>query len=190
VFDYSRTPFSANGRITVVPSRADAHRGMMAIGALLAPCALGRGGVNRIKREGDGRTPAGRFHLLSVWYRPDRWTRPVSALPTLALTPDMGWCDDPGDRRYNRPVRLPLTASHERLWRDDHLYDVMIVLDHNTSPVRTHAGSAIFLHLAAPDFRPTEGCVAVTAPFMRRLLARARPGAYVDIGWACAPVGR
>jgi L,D-peptidoglycan transpeptidase YkuD (ErfK/YbiS/YcfS/YnhG family) len=83
---------------------------------------------------------------------------------------DDGWCDAPDDRNYNRQVRLPYPASSETLWRDDHLYDVVIVLGHNQRPRRRGVGSAVFLHIAAGDFRPTAGCVAVSAADMRRLL--------------------
>ena len=148
---------------------------------MTVPCALGRCGIRRRKCEGDGVTPAGRFGLVAAFYRPDRGRRPQTALPLAPLRPDSGWCDDPADRCYNRPVRLPFPASHEPLWRDDHLYDVLVVLDYNLAPPRRGAGSAIFLHLAAPGFAPTAGCVAVTAAAMRRLLARAGPGTEIDI---------
>lgn len=159
-----------------------ATRGRLTLGPLTVPCAVGRSGVSRRKREGDGATPAGCFRLLCVLYRADRIARPLTALPVRALAADDGWCDDPGHHRYNRPVRLPFAASHERLWRDDHLYDVVVVLDHNRRPRARGLGSAVFFHLARPDFAPTEGCVAVTLPAMRRLLAHVRCGATMRIG--------
>jgi L,D-peptidoglycan transpeptidase YkuD (ErfK/YbiS/YcfS/YnhG family) len=165
----------------MVPSAADKARGLIVAAGLGIPCALGRRGVARRKREGDGATPAGRLDLLTVLYRPDRIARPATALPVMPLTPDAGWCDDPGDRRYNRPVRLPYAASHERLWRDDGLYDVVVVLDYNFRRPRPGTGSAIFLHIAAPDFSPTEGCVALGLTAMRRLLARAGPGTWLEV---------
>lgn len=181
---------SGNGRLAadsplstlrVASTGRDPTRGMLVAGGLAVLCALGRGGIHRAKREGDGVTPAGRWGLVSVFYRPDRVTRPRTGLPVAPLSPASGWCDDPADRRYNRPVRLPFPASHERLWRADRLYDLLVVLDHNlVHPVRG-AGSAIFLHLAAPDFSPTAGCVAVSEAAMRRLLARSGPGTVLDI---------
>lgn len=168
--------------IRVMATAGDRRRGVLAAGGLRVPCALGRSGIRRDKHEGDGATPAGAFRLVAVLYRADRVRRPRTALPATALRPDSGWCDDPADRRYNRPVRLPCAASHERLWRDDHLYDLVVVIDHNLArPVRG-AGSAVFLHLAAPDFAPTAGCVAITAAAMRRLLARCGPRSRVTIG--------
>jgi L,D-peptidoglycan transpeptidase YkuD (ErfK/YbiS/YcfS/YnhG family) len=168
-------------RIMLASSAADTARGLMVAESLRIPCALGRSGIVRQKREGDGATPAGRLGLVAVLYRPDRLRRPATALPVTPLAPDAGWCDDPGDRRYNRPVRLPCGARHERLWRDDGLYDVVVVLDHNLKRPQPGAGSAIFLHIAAPDFAATEGCVAVSMTDMRRLLARAGPGTWLDV---------
>ena len=157
------------------------HGTLVAAPRMTVPCALGGSGIRQRKREGDGVTPAGRFGLVAAFYRPDRLRRPQTTLPLEPLRLDSGWCDDPGDRRYNRPVRLPCPASHERLWRDDHLYDLLVVLDYNLARPRRGAGSAIFLHLAAPGFAPTAGCVAVTDAAMRRLLARAGPGSEIII---------
>jgi len=140
---------------TVLGLSAAATRGVVRLGGLAFPCALGRSGRSVRKREGDGATPVGRWRLLGVLYRSDRGRRPSTRLPVRPIAPDDGWCDAPGDRNYNRPVKLPYTAGHERLWRDDRLYDLCVVLDYNLSnPVR-NAGSAIFLHLAAPGFAPT-----------------------------------
>ena len=137
-------------------------------------CALGRSGIRRDKREGDGTTPAGRFPLRRVLYRADRLDRPVTRLPCRALAPDDGWCDDPADANYTRPVKTPYEASHEALWRDDHLYDVIVVLNHNDDPIVPELGSAIFLHVAAPDFAATAGCVALPLPDLLALLAEAK----------------
>jgi L,D-peptidoglycan transpeptidase YkuD (ErfK/YbiS/YcfS/YnhG family) len=135
------------------------------------PCALGRGGIVRVKREGDGGTPAGIHRLVGVLYRPDRLGRPATRLPVAPIRRNDGWCDDPLDRRYNRPVPLPFGASHERLWRDDNLYDIVVILDYNLARPVANRGSAIFLHLAGTGFAPTAGCVAVAAETMRRLLS-------------------
>lgn len=145
-------------------------------------CALGRGGVRRDKREGDGATPLGCFHLRRVLYRPDRLPPPATALPVRALTPDDGWCDDPADPRYNHPVRRPYPASHEQLWREDGLYDVIVVLGHNDDPVIPGHGSAVFLHVARPDFSPTAGCIAMALPDLLNLLRHCGPGSLICIG--------
>ncbi len=135
-------------------------------------CALGRGGIRQDKREGDGATPVGRFPLRQVLYRADRLPEPPRCgLPSRPIGPDDGWCDDPADLRYNRPVPLPCPARHERLWRDDTLYDAVVVLGHNDAPPVPNLGSAIFLHVAKPGYLPTEGCVALTLPDLLALLA-------------------
>lgn len=146
-------------------------------------CALGRGGVVPAaeKREGDGASPAGVWPIRAVLYRPDRVPAPETALPISAIAPDDGWCDAAGDPAYNRPVKLPYPASAERMWRDDRLYDLVVVLGHNDDPPIAGAGSAIFLHLAKPDYAPTEGCVAVAGADMAVFLAEARPGDAVEI---------
>lgn len=148
-----------------------------------APCALGRAGVAPAahKREGDGATPAGDWPLRRVLYRPDREPPPNSALPCAAIAPNDGWCDAPADPAYNRPVALPYPASAERMWRDDHLYDLVVVLGHNDDPSVPGAGSCIFLHLAHPDLRPTEGCIAVARETMLALLAAAAEGDALEI---------
>lgn len=138
--------------------------------------ALGRNGVNAVKREGDGVTPAGRFRLRAVYYRADREAAPQTGLPVWAIDPGDGWCDAPADPLYNRPVSLPYAASCEHLWRKDGLYDLLVVLGHNDRPVAPGAGSAIFLHVAADGFAPTAGCVALAIADLRRLIAAARLG--------------
>jgi L,D-peptidoglycan transpeptidase YkuD (ErfK/YbiS/YcfS/YnhG family) len=139
-------------------------------------CAIGEAGIRQDKREGDGATPAGVFTLRRILWRPDRLTRPASGLPAERIDPADGWCDDPADPLYNRPVRLPHAASHERLWRNDGLYDVIVVLGHNDDPVVPGLGSAIFLHVAGADFRPTAGCVALLLSDLLAMLAAAGPG--------------
>jgi L,D-peptidoglycan transpeptidase YkuD (ErfK/YbiS/YcfS/YnhG family) len=160
----------------------DARRGIFCTDTVQIPCALGRGGISRHKREGDGATPAGRLVLVRGWYRADRLPRPVTALPLRPLDPDDGWCDDPADRNYNRPVALPYAASHERLWRADGLYDVVIELGWNARPRVPGRGSAIFLHIAGEGLAPTEGCIALARNDLLHLLPRLRPGGAVMVG--------
>ncbi|HEY7900454.1 MAG TPA: L,D-transpeptidase family protein [Caulobacteraceae bacterium] len=144
----------------------------------LMRCAFGTAGVvpGGAKREGDGATPAGLWALRRLLWREDRAEPPRTRLPMRRLEPDDGWCDAPGDLAYNRPVRLPYGASAEALWRDDRLYDLLVVLGYNDDPVVAGAGSAIFLHLARPDFGPTQGCVALGAADLLHVLELARPG--------------
>jgi L,D-peptidoglycan transpeptidase YkuD (ErfK/YbiS/YcfS/YnhG family) len=123
-------------------------------------CALGRGGVSRDKREGDGATPAGAWKMRRLLYRADRIERPPTPLPVSAIGADDGWCDAPRDANYNRQIRLPYPASAETLYRADCVYDLIVPLGYNDAPIVAGAGSAIFLHVAQPDFAATEGCVA------------------------------
>lgn len=146
-------------------------------------CAVGRGGAvgAERKREGDGATPIGRWTMRRVLYRPDRGGRPATALTTLALASDDGWCDDPAHVAYNRAVKLPFAGHHELLWRDDELYDLIVVLAHNDDPAEPGRGSAIFLHCAKPDFPPTEGCVALARADLEQVLKEVEPGAALVV---------
>jgi L,D-peptidoglycan transpeptidase YkuD (ErfK/YbiS/YcfS/YnhG family) len=148
---------------------------------LVVPVALGRAGIKADKREGDGATPRGRFRLVRLWWRPDRGPRPVTGLPTRRIDPTVAWCEDPRDRRYNRPFRRADGEAGDRLWRDDRLYDLIIEIDHNTRPRVAGRGSAVFIHVAREGFKPTAGCVALQAPRLRALLARLGPRTEVMI---------
>jgi L,D-peptidoglycan transpeptidase YkuD (ErfK/YbiS/YcfS/YnhG family) len=145
-------------------------------------CALGRSGVTEadIKREGDGCSPIGAWPIRRLLYRPDKG-KPPPTLPSDAIKPEDGWCDAPADPAYNQPVTLPYPASAERMWREDDVYDLVVVLGHNDAPVVAGAGSAIFLHLAREGYTPTEGCVALSRPDLEALLAVARQGDLVEI---------
>lgn len=157
-----------------------AVRGLLTAGALSIPCFVGRSGMTRRKREGDGATPAGCFTLRRIMYRRDRIPRPASSLPRCPITPADGWCESPADRNYNRPVKLPYVASRESMARDDALYDIVVILSHNERPRIKGAGSAIFFHLEAA--RPTAGCVAVSLANMRKMLALCGPRTRMIIG--------
>jgi L,D-peptidoglycan transpeptidase YkuD (ErfK/YbiS/YcfS/YnhG family) len=151
-------------------------------GSRAIPCALGRGGIRALKREGDAATPLGTYRLTNVFYRPDRCRRPRTALQLEALSPDDGWCDAVADRNYNRRVCHPYAASAEIMWRDDCLYDVVVVLDYNRRPRIRGRGSAIFMHVARPGFAPTEGCIALRRPDLLRVLSVLPRSARIRIG--------
>ncbi len=175
-------------RRTEAPATADVSglsaastRGIVRAGGLAWPCALGSSGRRTRKREGDGATPVGRWRIAGVLYRADRVRRPATRLPLRPIRPDDGWCDDPADRNYNRAVRHPYPASAERLWRADHLYDVVVVLTHNSRPRVRGGGSAVFMHLARPGYAPTEGCIALRSEHLLRLVRRLGPGAGVRV---------
>jgi L,D-peptidoglycan transpeptidase YkuD (ErfK/YbiS/YcfS/YnhG family) len=169
-------------REIVVSSRWDnPARGRLIVGALVIPCALGRTGARVEKREGDGATPIGRFKILGGFVRRDRVFPGPGGIHLATMRPSDGWCDDPDSPAYNRRVALPFGARHERLWRDDGLYNVVMTLDHNRSPRRRNGGSAIFFHLTDERFGPTAGCVAIQLHDMRRLFPRLAPRAIMRI---------
>jgi L,D-peptidoglycan transpeptidase YkuD (ErfK/YbiS/YcfS/YnhG family) len=144
-------------------------------------CAIGPAGIAVKSREGDGITPRGDFPLRQIFYRADRVPNPKSILPVRATEPSDGWCDAPADPHYNQLVKLPYPASAENLWRDDSLYDLVAVVGFNDDPVVPGKGSAIFLHLAKPDYLPTAGCVALSQADLRAGLAQLRLGDKIRI---------
>lgn len=155
--------------------------GTLRAGENVFKCALGRSGIVQHKREGDGATPAGTFPLRELLYRPDRISKPASNLPIRALSPDEGWCDAPDDLNYNRPVQLPYRASAETLWREDGVYDLIVVIGYNDAPPQPGLGSAIFLHCAAPGLAPTEGCVALAANDLTAVISMLAPGSAIQV---------
>jgi L,D-peptidoglycan transpeptidase YkuD (ErfK/YbiS/YcfS/YnhG family) len=155
--------------------------GELRFGSRTFRCALGRGGVTRDKREGDGATPAGLFPLRRVLFRPDRVNAPRCVLPVAPIAREDGWCDDPANAAYNRQVRLPFGGRHEILWRDDGVYDLIVIIGHNDDPPIAGKGSAIFVHVARPDFAPTEGCVALAMPDLLRVLEGVDADSRVNI---------
>jgi L,D-peptidoglycan transpeptidase YkuD (ErfK/YbiS/YcfS/YnhG family) len=157
-------------------------RGVLLAGFRAIPVVLGRGGIRANKFEGDGATPRGRFRPLRLWWRADRYPRPPTALPSRRITSDLAWCEDTTDRRYNRPFRKSASEPGDRLWRDDHLYDYIVEIDHNTRPRIAGRGSAVFLHLARTNFSPTAGCVSMTHSALLRLLRRMGPRTRIVIG--------
>jgi L,D-peptidoglycan transpeptidase YkuD (ErfK/YbiS/YcfS/YnhG family) len=134
------------------------------------------------KREGDGATPSGTYALLFGLYRADRLLRPPSVLAMTVIEPDHIWIDDPADANYNRLESLPYPAHAERLWREDELYDLLVVIGYNIDPTMPGAGSAIFLHVARPDFSPTEGCIAVAKDALIGVVGLLGPGSAIHIG--------
>ena len=165
--------------IVVRPGK-DGHHVLM-IGALTMRCAIGRSGVSAAKREGDGATPIGKFPLREVLYRADRMAKPETALPIRALQPSDSWCEDPADPNYNKLVQRQRAEGYDMLWRDDRLYDVIIVIGYNDDPVVPGKGSAIFLHLARENYGPTSGCVALTRADILKILDLASPETRISI---------
>lgn len=167
--------------IRVRPRPGRRSHGVLTAGHRAIPVALGRAGIRANKREGDGATPAGRFRPLRLWWRHDRGGRPQTLLPTVRIGPDLAWCEDPADRRYNRPFRRSAIEPGDRLRREDRLYDLIVEIDHNTRPRIAGRGSAVFVHVARPDRGPTAGCVAMAAGELERLLSKLGRKTRIDI---------
>lgn len=168
-------------RIAVRTSPVNPRQGLIRVAGLTLRCALGRSGIGNFKREGDGKTPRAAMRLISGFWRVDRVAKPNTRLPMMPSRACMIWCDAPNHAAYNRLSRLPMTASHETLCRQDHVYDICLVLDWNITTRRRDGGSAIFLHLARPGYLPTEGCIAVSERDMRRLLKVLEAGSLVEV---------
>jgi L,D-peptidoglycan transpeptidase YkuD (ErfK/YbiS/YcfS/YnhG family) len=158
-----------NPNNTIATIRGD---GFLWLGALRVQAAIGARGILRHKQEGDSATPAGTLPLRRVLYRADRLATPLCTAPTEPIARTDGWCDDPNHQSYNQMIRLPHTAHHETLWRDDPLYDIIGVLGWNDDPAIRGHGSAIFLHVATRDYTPTAGCIALAKPDLIAVLAQ------------------
>ncbi len=146
-------------------------------------CAIGRGGMTDAnkKREGDGTSPIGCWPMRRVFYRADKIAPIETSLPISPIRKNDGWCDAPDDPLYNQLVSLPYPASHEKMWRDDDVYDIVVELGHNHNPPIPGLGSAIFLHLAKPGYPPTEGCIALSEMHLRHVLNLSGPETFLDI---------
>jgi len=168
--------------IWIRPAAGSSRRGWLKAGGVTVPVALGRGGIRAIKFVGVRGPPRGTFRPRRLWWRADRHGRPQTFLPVRAISHEDGWCEDPKDRHYNQPIRLKRGESGDRLERDDHLYDFIVEIDHNTVPRVAGRGSALFLHLARENFGPTAGCVSMTQAAMLRLLQRLGPRTKIVIG--------
>ena len=146
--------------------------GLAVFGTTSYRCATGRGGIRSNKTEGDGASPAGWFTLSRVMYRQDRLDKPNTILPLQPIKASDGWCDAPDDPAYNSHITLPYPASCERMFREDRLYDIIVVTDHNTNPVVPYAGSAVFVHVAGgPKYPPTKGCIAFALEDLLNIMA-------------------
>ncbi|TCQ06738.1 L,D-peptidoglycan transpeptidase YkuD (ErfK/YbiS/YcfS/YnhG family) [Rhizobium sp. PP-F2F-G36] len=174
-------PRPSPGTITVRTAPGNRCRALVSFSGRTEQAAIGRGGMTARKREGDGATPIAAMPLIDGYVRADRTVPPVTRLSLKRTRGDMLWCDAPDHACYNRPVSAPFAGRHETMMRSDGLYDVCLVMDWNMRVRRRNGGSAIFFHLIRPGYQPTEGCIAVSLPAMRRILAFARKGTVVKV---------
>lgn len=182
------TPKSSSQNIIYVEATKGAHEGILHFHGQHYPCALGRTGIvePQDKVEADGATPSGQWPLRELLFRDDRQSTPKTALPTRALQQNDGWCDASQDHAYNQHISHPYNASAEQLWRDDHLYDLIVPLGYNDNPIIPGKGSAIFFHILKRDpetnhIKPTEGCVALDLNNMLAVLKKCSPETIMHI---------
>jgi L,D-peptidoglycan transpeptidase YkuD (ErfK/YbiS/YcfS/YnhG family) len=144
-------------------------------------CAIGKRGIGNKKREGDKITPKGKFKIKTILYRKDRVSHFKSKITKLSIKKDMGWCDDPKSRKYNKLIELPFKGSAEKLYRKDNTYDIILVLNYNLNPIRKGKGSAIFIHVARKNYRNTLGCIAVSKKNLKKIIKKINKSTIVNI---------
>ena len=133
-------------------------------------CAIGKNGIAKNKREGDLKTPSGIFKLKKIFYRKDRIKIVNTILKKKTIKKNIGWCDDPSSRYYNKEIKFPFDGSAEKFWRKDNIYDLIIVINYNYNPIIKNKGSAIFLHICKKNYLATKGCVAINKKDMMNLI--------------------
>lgn len=144
-------------------------------------CSLGKNGVTKNKVEGDKRTPSGVYRLKQVFYRADRINKITTNLKKIKIKKNMGWCDDPSSKRYNRLIKIPYKFSHEKLYRKDHIYDIVVILNYNMNPVVKKRGSAIFMHITKKNYLKTLGCIALKKNDLLEILNRVKKDNIIKI---------
>ena len=143
-------------------------------------CALGKSGINNKIKEGDNVTPRGTYKAIKLFYRSDRISKIRTALKKIKIKKNMGWCDDPDSKFYNKQIKLPTLLGHEKLYRKDNIYDLIIVLDYNFKPVVKNKGSAIFIHITN-KYKPTQGCIALAKDNLIKLLSLIKKNTKIKI---------
>ena len=144
-------------------------------------CSLGKNGVTKNKVEGDKRTPSGVYRLKQVFYRADRINKITTNLKKIKIKKNMGWCDDPSSKRYNRLIKIPYKFSHEKLYRKDHIYDIVVILNYNMNPVVKKKGSAIFMHITKKNYLKTLGCIALKKNDLLEILNKVKKDNIIKI---------
>ena len=144
-------------------------------------CALGKAGIKKKEKEGDNVTPKGIFKITSMYYRPDRIKNIITAIKKIKIKKNMGWCDDPDSHFYNQQISLPTKFNHEKLYRNDNLYDLVLVLNYNTNPIIKNKGSAIFIHIAKKNYKKTKGCIALKKKHLIELISKIKTNTQIKI---------
>ena len=145
-------------------------------------CALGKGGIKQKEREGDFITPKGKFKLIKIYYRSDRIKKINSTLKKIKIKKNMGWCDDVSSNYYNKQIKINKKIGHEKLHREDNVYDIIVVLNYNLNPIIKGKGSAIFLHVAKKNYNKTQGCIALKKNELLYLVSKIKKNTQIRIG--------
>ena len=145
-------------------------------------CALGKGGIKQKEKEGDFITPKGKFKLIKIYYRSDRVKKINSPLKKIKISKNMGWCDDVSSKHYNRLIKINKKISHEKLYRNDNVYDILVVLNYNLNPIIRGKGSAIFLHVTKKKYKKTQGCIALKKKELLFLISKIKKNTQIRIG--------
>jgi L,D-peptidoglycan transpeptidase YkuD (ErfK/YbiS/YcfS/YnhG family) len=145
-------------------------------------CAIGKSGIKKKVKEGDNITPKGKFKILKIYYRSDRIKKFSTNIKVIKIKKNMGWCDDPKSSLYNKQINIPFSFSYEKLYRQDHLYDLVLVLNYNTSPIKKNKGSAIFFHIAKKSYKKTKGCIALEKFDLINLISKIKKNTIIKIG--------
>ena len=144
-------------------------------------CALGKAGIGKKKKEGDNITPKGLYKIVKIYYRKDRIKKVSSKFKLIKITKNIGWCDDPNSEKYNQIINLPTKYSYEKLYRKDNVYDLILVLNYNMSPVIKKKGSAIFIHVAKKNYQSTQGCIALKKNNLMKLISKINKNIKIKI---------
>ena len=144
-------------------------------------CALGKAGIKKKTIEGDNITPKGIFKIVKIYYRPDKIKKIKTSIKKIKIRKNMGWCDDPNSRSYNKLINLPTKYSHEKLYRNDNLYDLIVVLSYNTNPIIKNKGSAIFMHIAKNSYEKTKGCIALKKEHLIKIISKIKKNTKIRI---------
>ena len=145
------------------------------------PCALGKNGIKKKIKEGDNITPKGKFKLTKIYYRQDKIKKIKSPIKKIKIKKNMGWCDDPKSNFYNQQIKLPTKSGHEKLYRNDNLYDLIVVLNYNIDPIIKNKGSAIFLHIAKKSYQKTKGCIALKREHLIEIISKIKKNTKIKI---------
>ena len=144
-------------------------------------CAVGKRGIGYKKKEGDLITPIGQYKIKFILYRKDRIKKIQSKIKKVVIKKNMGWCDDPNSKKYNKLINLPFNFKYEKLFKKENTYDIILVLNYNMNPIKKNKGSAIFIHVAKKNYKKTKGCIAIGKTQLLKIIKKIKINTEVKI---------